>query len=62
MHPYHQGWELTFDFSETDAQVTGMINSYYHQNHSNTLCTTFLFLGKALSAYHTRAACVRYTW
>ncbi len=48
--------ELTFDFSDTDAQVKGMINSYYHQNLSNTLCTTFLFLGKGLSAYHNEGS------
>ncbi len=48
--------ELTFDFSESDPQVKGMINSYYHQNLSNTLCTTFLFLGKELSAYHNEGS------
>jgi N-methylhydantoinase B len=48
--------ELTFDFSETDDQVTGMINSYYHQTLSNVLCTTFLFLGKDLAAYHNEGS------
>ena len=48
--------ELTFDFSETDAQVKGMINSYYQQTLSNTLCTTFLFLGTALAAYHNEGS------
>ncbi len=48
--------ELTFDFSDTDAQVKGMINSHYHQTLSNTLCTTFLFLGTELSAYHNEGS------
>jgi N-methylhydantoinase B len=48
--------ELYFDFSETDNQVKGMVNSYYHQTLSNTLCTTFLFLGTSLSAYHNEGS------
>ena len=48
--------ELTFDFSRTDDQVTGMINSYYQQTLSNVLCTTFLFLGKDLAAYHNEGS------
>ncbi len=48
--------ELIFDFSETDNQVTGMINSYYQQTLSNVLCTTFLFLGKDLAAYHNEGS------
>jgi len=48
--------ELTFDFSETDEQVKGMINSYYQQTLSNTLCTTFLFLGKELAAFHNEGS------
>ena len=48
--------ELTFDFSETDDQVSGMVNSYYHQTLSNTLCTTFLFLGTDLAPYHNEGS------
>jgi len=48
--------ELTFDFSKTDDQVKGMINSYYQQTHSNTLCTTFLFLGAELAVYHNEGS------
>jgi N-methylhydantoinase B len=48
--------ELTFDFSKTDDQVKGMINSYYQQTLSNTLCTTFLFLGTDLAAYHNEGS------
>jgi N-methylhydantoinase B len=48
--------ELTFDFSRTDDQVKGMINSYYQQTLSNTLCTTFLFLGTSLAAYHNEGS------
>jgi N-methylhydantoinase B len=48
--------ELNFDFSETDDQVSGLINSYYQQTLSNTLCTTFLFLGTDLAAYHNEGS------
>jgi len=48
--------ELYFDFSDSDAQVGGMINSYYHQNLSNTLCATFLFLGVELAPYHNEGS------
>jgi N-methylhydantoinase B len=48
--------ELTFDFSESDTQVKGMNNAYYHQTYSNTLCTTFLFLGTELSAFHNEGS------
>jgi N-methylhydantoinase B len=48
--------ELTFDFSKTANQVSGMINSYYQQTLSNTLCTTFLFLGSQLAAYHNEGS------
>ena len=48
--------EVTFDFSDTDAQVKGMMNAHYHQTMSNTLCTTFLFLGNELSAYHNEGS------
>ncbi len=48
--------ELYFDFSKSDDQVKGMINSYYHQTVSNTLCTTFLFLGKELAPYHNEGS------
>ena len=48
--------ELYFDFSKTDDQVAGMINSYYQQTLSNVLCTTFLFLGKDLAAYHNEGS------
>ena len=48
--------ELTFDFSGSDAQVKGMMNSYYHQTYSNTLCGTFLFLGTELAEYHNEGS------
>lgn len=48
--------ELTFDFTQTDDQVKGMVNSYYQQTLSNTLCTTFLFLGTGLAAYHNEGS------
>jgi len=48
--------ELYFDYSDTDDQVKGMINSYYQQTLSNTICTTFLFLGNELAAYHNEGS------
>jgi N-methylhydantoinase B len=48
--------ELTFDYSETDDQVKGMVNSYYQQTLSNTMCTSFLFLGSHLAAYHNEGS------
>ena len=48
--------ELFFDFSRTDDQVAGMINAYYQQTLSCTLCTTFLFLGSELAAYHNEGS------
>jgi N-methylhydantoinase A/oxoprolinase/acetone carboxylase beta subunit len=43
--------EATFDFSDTDQESSGNISAHYHQTLSNTLCTTFLFLGAELAAY-----------
>ena len=48
--------EVTFDFSETDAQVSGNINAHYHQTFSNTLCTTFMFLGSELASFHNEGS------
>jgi N-methylhydantoinase B len=44
--------ELTFDFSNSDAQVKGMTNSYYPTTMSVAACTTFLFIDTELAAYH----------
>jgi N-methylhydantoinase B len=51
-----QRGELTFDFSGSDDQVKGMCNSFFQQTLSNTLCTTFLFMGTALAAYHNEGS------
>jgi N-methylhydantoinase B len=48
--------EVTFDFSDSDDQVSGMINSYYQQTMSLTLCATFLFLGSKLTDYHNEGS------
>jgi N-methylhydantoinase B len=48
--------EATFDFSDTDEESSGNINAHYHQTLSNTLCTTFLFLGAELAAYHNEGS------
>jgi len=51
-----KGDELTFDFSDSDAQSPGNINFTYSATFSDTLCTTFLFLGTELSAYHNEGS------
>ena len=48
--------EATFDFTETDDMSTGNINSHYHQTLSNVMCTTFLFLGNELAAFHNEGS------
>ena len=48
--------ELYFDFSGSDDQVAGMINCYYPPILSNVLCTSFLFLGSELAAYHNEGS------
>ena len=51
-----KGDEMTFDFSDSDAQSAGNINFTYSATFSDTLCTTFLFLGTELSAYHNQGS------
>jgi N-methylhydantoinase B len=51
-----RGDEITFDFSDSDAQRAGNINFTYSATFSDTLCTTFLFLGTDLSAYHNEGS------
>ncbi len=48
--------DVLLDFSRSDDQVKGMINSYYQQTLSCALCTTFLFLGSDLAAYHNEGS------
>ena len=48
--------EATFDFSDTDKESSGNINAHYHQTLSNTMCTTFLFLGAELAAFHNEGS------
>jgi len=48
--------EVFFDFSDSDDQVAGMINCHYPPILSNVLCTTFLFLGSELAAYHNEGS------
>jgi N-methylhydantoinase B len=61
--PVHVRCDLTIedgnvalDFSKSDDQVPGMINAYYQQTLSCALCTTFLFLGSELAAYHNEGS------
>ncbi len=48
--------DVFLDFSRSDDQVSGMINSYYQQTLSCALCTSFLFLGSELAAYHNEGS------
>jgi N-methylhydantoinase B len=48
--------EATFDFSDTDKECKGNTNAYYHQTLSNVMCTTFLFLGSELAAFHNEGS------
>ncbi len=51
-----KGGEIYFDFSGSDDQVAGMINCYYPPLMSDVLCTSFLFLGSELAAYHNEGS------
>jgi len=62
-HPVHvrcdltiKGGDVFLDFSRSDDQVAGMINAYYQTTLSCALCTTFLFLGSDLAAYHNEGS------
>lgn len=48
--------EATFDFTGTDKQRSGNINSHYHQTLSNVMCTSFMFLGSELAAFHNEGS------
>lgn len=49
--------ELTFDFSDSDAQTDmGNINAGYPMTMSNVVSTCFLFLNPALSSYHNEGS------
>ena len=51
-----RGGDVFLDFSRSDGQVAGMINSYYQQTLSSALCTAFLFLGSELAPYHNEGS------
>lgn len=51
-----KGGEVTFDFSGSDDQVDGMVNCCYPPTRSNVLCTSFLFLGSDLAAFHNEGS------
>ena len=51
-----QGDEVTFDFSDSDPERKGNINFTYPATFSDTLCSTFLFLGTHLSSYHNEGS------
>jgi N-methylhydantoinase B len=51
-----QDGEATFDFSETDKECSANTNAHYHQTLSLVMCTTFLFLGSELAAFHNEGS------
>ena len=51
-----KGGEVYFDFSKSDDQVDGMVNCHYPPLMSDVLCTSFLFLGSELAAYHNEGS------
>jgi N-methylhydantoinase B len=51
-----RGDEMTVDFSESDKQRKGFVNSVYASTYSNTLATIFLFLDPALAPYHNEGS------
>jgi N-methylhydantoinase B len=48
--------ELIFDFSESDKQVKGYVNSTYPPTYSSTVATVFAFLDSALLEYHNEGS------
>lgn len=51
-----RGDQITVDFSESDKQRKGFVNSVYASTYSNTLATVFLFLDPALAPYHNEGS------
>ncbi len=51
-----QGDEMTVDFSESDQQRKGFVNSVYASTYSNALASIFLFLDPALADYHNEGS------
>ncbi len=50
------GDSITVDFSESDRQRKGFVNSVYASTYSNTLASLFLFLDPALADYHNEGS------
>ena len=48
--------EATFDFSQTEKECSGNTNAHYHQTVSNVMCTSFMFLGSELAAFHNEGS------
>jgi len=51
-----KGGEITFDFTGSDDQCKGYCNAGYSVTLSDAVCTTFLFLDPALSAFHNEGS------
>jgi len=51
-----KGEEITFDFTGSDAQCKGYCNAGYSVTLSDAVCTSFLFLDPALSAFHNEGS------
>ena len=50
------GGDMTFDFTGTDEQCKGYCNAGYSVTLSDAVCTSFLFLDPALSAFHNEGS------
>jgi N-methylhydantoinase B len=48
--------ELTFDFSDSDKQVKGFVNSTFPPTYSSTVATVFAFLDSSLLEYHNEGS------
>ncbi|MFQ5875314.1 MAG: hydantoinase B/oxoprolinase family protein, partial [Dehalococcoidia bacterium] len=51
-----KGDEMTIDFSESDEQRPGFINSVYMTTYSSALASVFLFLPASLADYHNEGS------
>src|SRR5262249_42560921 len=53
--------ELTLDFSQSDKQRRGFVNSIYAATYGNAIAATLLYLDPALADYHNEGTMRRIT-
>ena len=51
-----KGDEMTFDFSPSDPQTRGFINSAIANTYGNSIALSFVFMNPALSEYHNEGS------